>query len=217
LYKLILCVLILVAALTIACGGDDDEATPEATDEPTEGTGATTPASDEGAGETFSSSQLPISVTVTVPEGWEQPSDADSPDLFAVVEPGISYIDFLQPTQVYNRPTETDQEVADPPADYVGWLDNYPFLRTEPAGDVTVGGLQGTRFEVSNNVSDEVALFELSDGSNYGVGYRQRMYIHILNSGGTQIIVVCGNDRPDAFEESAATCEDVLSTVEFGT
>ena len=215
-YKLILGVLILVAALTIACGGDDDEATPEATDESTEGTAASTPASDEGAGETFSSSQLPISVTVTTPDGWEQPSDADLPDLFAVVEPGIGYIDFLEPTQVYNRPTETDFELADPPADYAAWLNEYPFLRVDPAGEVTVGGLQGTRLEVSNNVTDEVTLFKLSDGSDYGVSYRQHSYAYILDSGDNQIIVICGPERGPNFEDFAAKCEDVLSTVKFG-
>jgi hypothetical protein len=215
LYKLILCVLILVAALTVACGGDDKS--PPATEEATDAATATEETDGGGTGETFSSSQLPISVTVTPPAGWEQPSDANLPDLFAVVEPGIGYIDFLEPTQVYDRPTETDLELADPPEDYAAWLNEYPFLRTDPAGEVTVGGLQGTRLEISNNVSDEVALFKLSDGSDYGVSYRQHSYAYILDSGDNQIIVICGPERGPDFEDFAAKCEDVLSTVEFGT
>ena len=109
-YKPIVLVFILLAALHSACGVRQRRRKPAV---------ATTPAASEepnetsAGGETLSSSQLPISVTVTVPDGWEQPSDADLPELFAVVNED-GYIDFLQPTQVYNYATRNRKRADGP-------------------------------------------------------------------------------------------------------
>lgn len=214
-HKLISGLLILLAALIVACG--DDESTP-ATEEPTDAATATaSPASGNGTGQTFSSSQLPISVTVATPDGWEQPLDADLPDLFAVVDPGIGYIDFVQPTQVYNYPTEAQSELSGPPADYVAWFNENPFLTVVATEDVTVGGLQGTRLEITNLDNESFALFKLSEGSDYDLSYGDHSHIHILNTDGTQIIVICGVESTNSFGEFKERCAEVLATVEFGT
>jgi hypothetical protein len=217
-YKLILGLLILLAALTVACGGDDDEdstaeSTPAATEEVTDSaTGG-----DNGSGGTFGSSQLPISVTVTTLEGWEQPSDADLPDLFAVVEPGIGYIDFLQPTEVYSYPTEAQSELGAPPADYVAWFNENPFLTIVATEDVTVGNLQGTRLEITNLDNESFALFKLSEGSDYDLSYGDHITADVLDASGTQIIVICGPEDRANFEQFSESCDEVLATVEFGT
>jgi hypothetical protein len=214
-YKLTLGLLFLLPALIMACG--DDESPPAATEEPTDAATATEAAGGgDGAGDTFTSSQLPISVTVTVPEGWEQPSDADLPDLFAVFETGVGWVDFLQPTQVYNRPTATESELASPPADYVAWFNENALATVLATEDVTVGNLTGTRLEITND-DESFALFKLSDESDYDLSLSDHIYAHILDAGGTQIIVSCGVGRGGDFAEFEQTCEEILSTVEFGT
>ena len=217
-YKVILGLLILLPALMVACGGDD-ESTPSATEEATERATATESATGaaDGAEQTFSSSQLPISVKVTTLAGWEQPSDADLPDLFAVVDPGIGYLDFLQPTQVYVYASETESEVTGPPASYEDWFNENPFANVIAGEDVTVGGLQGRRLEITNNDNEPFALFKLSDGSDYDLAYRDHIYADILDAGGTQIIVICGPEDPATFADFTQACEEVLTTVEFGT
>jgi hypothetical protein len=155
---------------------------------------------------------------VTAPPGWEQPSDADLPDLFAVIRPGIGWVDFLQPTQVYVYPTETQSELTGPPADYVTWFNENPFATVVATEEVTVGGLSGTRLEVTNPNNEPFALFKLSDGSDYDLSYLDHIYAHVLDANGTQIIVSCGVERAGPeFTEFAETCDDILATVEFGT
>jgi hypothetical protein len=216
LFKLILCLLILVAVLTGACGGDDES--PPATEEETDAATATEEADGGGTGETFTSSQLPISITATAPDGWEQPPDADLPDLFAIFQQGTGWVDFLQPTQFYVYPTETQSELTGPPADYVVWFNENPFATVVATEEVTVGGLQGTRLEITNSDNEPFALFKLSDGSDYDLSYLDHIYAHVLNANGTQIIVSCGVERAGPeFAEFAETCDEILSTVEFGT
>jgi hypothetical protein len=215
-HRLIPVLLILLAAIAGACVGDDEEATPAATEEATDEATATEAA--DGAGDTFSSTQLPVSVTVTAPPAWEQPSEADLPDLFAVFKQGIGWVDFLQPTQFYVYASETQSEVTGPPADYVAWFNENPFATVVATEDVTVGGLQGTRLEMTNPNNEPFALFKLSDGSDYDLSYLDHIYAYVLDANGTQIIVSCGVERggPE-FTEFAQTCEEILGTVEFGT
>jgi hypothetical protein len=218
-HKLTLLLFSLLAALAVACGGDD-EATDQPTAAATEDTTEEPTATDGGDGgdeQTFSSSQLPISVTVTVPEGWEHPSDADQPDIFVVLEQGRGFIDFVQPTEVYNRASETSSELGEPPADYVAWFNENALvevLSTEPA---TIGGLEGTRLEIKNT-SYDFALYKMSDGLDYELNLSDHVYTYVLDADGTQIIVACGVQRGEdpltTFEEK---CDEVLSTVEFGT
>ena len=217
-YKLILGLLILLAALTVACG--DDESTPAAED-PTDATTATASAAGgDGTGEAFSSSQLPISVTVTPGAGFFVPEDADLPDLFAVVQTDFpnGYTDFLQPTQVYTYASATESELSSPPADYVQWFNELPFPTIVESQEVTVGGLQGTRLEIKNADNEDFALFKLSDGSDYDLDYLGpgAIFAYVLDAGGTQVVVICGTQNASNFGEFAGTCEDVLATAEFG-
>jgi hypothetical protein len=211
--------LIVLAALVVACGGDD-EATPAATEEATERATATESADGgDEAEQTFSSSQLPVSVTVTVPGDWEHPSDADAPDVFAVIKQGpgsAQWIDFLQPTQFYSYSSETQSELGGPPADYVAWFKGNPFNQVLSTEDVTIGGLQGTRIELKNP-GDPFSLFKLSDGTDYHMSYLDHIYAHVLDADGTQIIVSCGAGRGFDFATFAPQCEEALSTVKFGT
>ena len=217
-YKLILRLFILLAALAVACGGDDEVASQLLpTRQKTKRRRLNRRMVATAAGGTFSSSQLPISVTVTAPDGWEQPSDADQPDIFVVIQPGRGFIDFVQPTQVYNRASETSSELSDPPADYVAWFNENALvdvLSTEPA---TIGGLEGTRLEIKND-SYDFALYKLSDGSDYELNLSDHVYTYVLDADGTQIIVTCGVQRgEDPLATFREKCDEVLSTVEFGT
>ena len=216
-YRFLVALIVLVA-LTTACGGDESQ--PSASDEPTDAATATeSPGGTGTAGGTFTSSQLPIPVTVTIPEGWEQPEDADGVDLFAVIEEGTGtarWVDFLQPTQFYTYASMTQSELVGPPADYAAWFKENPFNRVLSTEAVTVGGLQGTRIELTNP-GDPFSLFKLSDGSDYHMSYLDHTYAYVLDANGTQIVISCGAGRAKDFEEFAPTCEDILETVEFGT
>jgi hypothetical protein len=172
--KLALAVAISLAAIVVACGGDDDD---EATTAPTSAAASSSAlpnATDDDAREGFSSSQLPISVTIDVKAGsFEVPTGADLPDLFAIAETGGSggYIDFVQPTHVYTYTSETESELGDPPTDYVQWFNGLPYPTIVDTQDVTVGGLSGTRLEIKNADNEPFGIFKLSDGSDYDINY----------------------------------------------
>jgi hypothetical protein len=211
--------LLTVSLIVAACGDDDDDGeAPAATTARASVTASGAPADDDEEGETLVSSRLPVPVTVSAP-GLFVPEDADSPDLFAVVQQNFpnGYIDFVQPTQVYTYASETESDLGAPPADYVDWLTSNPFADLVDSRDVTVGGLQGTRLEMTNYDYDPFSLFKLSDGSDYHFSYRDRLYIHVLDANGTQILVICGTENGVNFPEFASTCDDVLQHVEFGS
>jgi hypothetical protein len=213
----IACLILLIGAFVVACGGDDndggedDSTTPEVTKSSASG-----PDGGGSSGE-FSSTQLPVSVTVTTGVGWESPADADLPDLFAVVHTvnPAGYVDFLQPTQVYNYASASESELSDPPADYVQWFNDNPFHTVVGTEEVTVGGLQGSRIEVTNNDNEPFALFRLSDGSDYDMSYRDHVFAYVLDKGGNQILVMCAPEDPAQFDEFTPICEEALVGVEF--
>ena len=228
-YKLILGLLILIATLVIACGDDDDnedadgDTSPTASGEATEDAASSTIAGDGDAdGGTFSSSALPISVTVTPGEGFATEEEADIADLFAVFQSEFpnGYVDFLQPTEVYTYQTATDFTVSGPPDDYVTWFNEIPFPTIADTQDVTVGGLQGTRLEIMNADEEDFTIFELSDGSDYSIDYLGQngaIYAYVIDVNGTQVLAICGTENASNFGEFASTCEEVVAAAEFGT
>ncbi len=219
--KFLLLLLILVAVLATACGDDDSESTaietsPAVSTSPTKAPSAT--GGDDTSDGVHASSQLPISVIVTTGEGWEVPEDADLPDIFAVVQTEfpLGYLDFVQPTEVYNYPSISESVVGDPPADYVQWLNDNPFDIVTASKDVTVGGLQGTRLTIANPDNESFSLFKLSEG-DYHLSYQDTDYVYVLDADGTQVLVICGTDNGRDFAEFQTTCEEAVATAEFGS
>lgn len=218
-HRLIMRLFILLSALAVGCGDGDSDGGSTETDAATATASA---AGDGGTGETFSSKQLPISVTVSPGAGFFVPEDADLPDLFVVVQTDFpnAYIDILQPTQVYTYVSATESELSSPPADYVQWFNELPFPSIVESQEVTVGGVQGTRLEIKNANNEDFALFKLSDGSDYDLDYlgSGAVFAYVLDAGGTQVVVICGTENASNFGEFARkTCEEVLAAVEFGT
>ena len=110
---------------------------------------------------------------------------------------------------------ETESEQTGPPADYVAWFNENPFLDVLSTEVVTVGGLEGTRLEVQNN-GEPFPLIKLSDGSDYDFSYLDHIYAHILDANGSQIIISCGVSGGSNFAAFAEQCDEVLETVDFG-
>jgi hypothetical protein len=227
-YKLILGLLILVAVLTVACGDDDDDdgsadadTSPTASDEATEdGSSATDGGADSG-GETFTSSQLPISVSVAPGEGFVAPEDGDLPDLFVVFQPEApqGYVDFLQPTQVHHWASESESALGAPPDDYVAWFSELPYITIVDTQEVTVDSAPGTRLKITNGDEANFPLFQLSDGNDYDMEYTGNgaVVAYVIDVSGTQVLAICGTDSPNVFGEFEQTCDDIVSSAEFGT
>jgi hypothetical protein len=217
--KFALALPIVIAAVFVACGDDDDAETTAPTS-PAASSPATSGTPPAGDGETFSSSQLPISVTISPGPGFFVPEDADLSDIFAVAQTGSTggYIDFVQPTQVYTYTSETESEVGEPPADFVQWFNDLPFPTIADSQEVTVGGRQGTRLEIKNTDNEDFAVFKLSDGSNYDIDYlgSGSLYSYVLGESGNQVLIICATESPNNFGTFKSTCEDALATVEFG-
>jgi hypothetical protein len=213
----------LLAIFAMACsddddGGDDDApaaTSPAAASETDESTPA--PSSDGGGG-TYTSSALPVSVTVSPGHGFIVPDDADDAEIFAVLQTGFpnGYVDFLQPTQVYTYTSETESEVGAPPDDYVEWFQAIPYIDVVATQDVTVGGLPGTRIEYTQTNSDGFTVFVLPQG-DYHVSYQDHNYLFVVEVNGTQVLANCGTENGHNYAEFLPTCEQVMNTVEFGS
>jgi hypothetical protein len=215
-------VVVLIAALLVACGDDDDESNGgEATTPGVTEADSATPTKEAGAADTvFSSSQLPIQVTVTAGDDFINPEEADVIDVFVIVQPQSpgGWIDFLQPTQVYYYTSETQSELRDPPTDYVQWFNDLPYPTIAETAEVIVGGVQGTRLKITNSDNEDFALFRMTDGTDYELDYTGSgaVVAYVFNVNGTQVLSICGTEAAAAFSQFEPTCDEVVNTAEFG-
>jgi hypothetical protein len=210
--RVLLAMALFVAALAVACDDDEDGGEDEsATQSPSASPAAAEPTS-------FSSSQLPVPVTISADDSYEVPEGADTPFIFVVAQKGapFGYVDVWEPQKVYTRSSPTELRLSDPPADYVQWFADNPALGIGETTEVDAGGRPATRLDVSNG-NDDVALFELPSEEPYEFQFRQHSYVYVVDVDGTQVVVLCGTDNRLDFDAYAATCDELLANAEFGS
>ena len=222
--RLIAVPLALVAVIAVACGDDGAKGTPEAGSPSASVTAGASPTSAAGgalSAGTHTSESFATAVSLTVGEGWKLVVDA--PDIFVVErtpQPGstFGYIAFLYPPEVYD-PTETELLLEPPPADFVTWFNDHRLLTIVDTQPVTLGGIEGTAFEITaGNTSGFVSdfpLFKQSDG-DYELSYRDHIRMDVVDRGGKELLVTYGSDKPDNFDAFEPLATEVLNTVEFG-
>jgi len=211
----------LLISSVLACGGDDE--TPEATDRasPTVDE-ATSSASPPTVGEalspgTYRTQSFGIPVTFAVGEGWKKP--VDNPDFFVLEHPPsadgpFGFIGFHLPRETYN-PTQSNLELGPPPSDFVEWITNHRLLQIVESQPVTLGGAEGTQFEITTDTVSDFPLFKLSD-DDLELRFRGHIRMVVLDVAGSQLLVTYGSDLPTNFDNFEPMAETVLATVEFG-
>jgi hypothetical protein len=132
----------LLAALAVlalsACGGGEQEIQPRPLPE------------DEKALQpgVYRSEEFEPSLSFRVGEGWAYEPIEASDQLQIFREQGTGGLGFGVPHHVY-KPTKTGTpNVVEAPEDMLGWYQHHPYLRTTEPKPVTVGGVEGVRFDM---------------------------------------------------------------------
>jgi hypothetical protein len=213
--------IVAIGLLLVSCGGDDDGGDETAATSPAATDATTTSTTGAGggglsAGE-HTSEGFATAVTFTVSDGWVNP--VDNPDFFVIersrtAQAPLLYVAFLHPGQAYN-PTETALELGPPPEDFVAWIESHRLLQVEDKKSVSVGGLDGTQFEITTDNFGDFGLFETSDGQ-VEARFQDHLSLIVLGAVGSQLIVSYGSELPTDFDAIEADAEEVLATVQFG-
>ena len=156
------------------------------------------------------------SFSFRVGEGWKHvaPELADKLAISPGGEPGDPLLIFRNLQKVYKPAKSMDAPpVMKAPDDMVGWFQNHPYLKTEKPEPVTVGGVEGVRFDwvvAEDAPYAEVDTFKYSDGSDAAAakGFEYRAIVLENVKGETVTIGIAS--KADEFDEFAPEARKVL-------
>ncbi len=176
----------------------------------------------------YRSEEFKPSFSLTVGKGWHNVPQETS-DKLAIARGGVleegPTIGFRNLQKVYEYTKNgTTSEVVKAPKDMVGWFQHHPYLDTEKPEPATVGGVKGVQFDwiVSEDApSDDITLFQFTDGSTgfAGKGYKIRTIILEGVKGKTVTISIIGNpttgNPTTEFDDFLPKAQKVLDTVKW--
>jgi hypothetical protein len=206
---------VLVALVLGACGGGQKEAEARPLPEERE---ALQP------GE-YRSEEFEPSLSLRVGEGWEYVPIEASDEHHIAREQGTGALGFAVTHEVY-KPTKTGTpNVVEAPEDLVGWHQHHPYLRTSKPKPVTVGGVEGVRFDVVvNELPDDyhgrcgsgcVDVARLSSGSQTFLGEGYKLRLTILEDVEGKTVELGFVSSASDFDEFAPEAQKVIDTVKW--
>ena len=206
---------VLVVLVTSACGGGEkeSEARPLPEDEKALQPGV------------YRSEEFEPSLSFRVGEGWEYVPIEASDELHIAREQGTGGLGFGVPHHVY-KPTKTGTpNVVEAPEDLVGWYQHHPYLRTTEPKQVTVGGIEGVRFDmVVDDLPDDyrgrcgsgcVDGARLRSGSQTFLGEGYKIRLTILEDVEGKTVELGFASSVDDFDEFAPEAQKVIDTVKW--
>ena len=153
---------------------------------------------------------------------WTYLPLGSKPDDLALAR-GRTGLRFFKAREVF-KPTER-YEVVEAPDDLVGWLRRHPYLRTSAPETVTVGGIEGKRFDIAvgelpQDYSGEcgpdcVALFRFSDGTVLVISKGEKAREIVLEDMGGETVVIGFGGPADEVDERAPEAQKVIDTVQW--
>jgi hypothetical protein len=208
-------VLPILAALATACGApEESKPRPLPEDPQTLSPG------------TYVSEEYEPSLSFRVGDGWATLLQEGSDHLALVDSDGDARgLHFVNAQEVY-EPTSTDvPDAVEAPEDLVGWFRQHPLLQTEKPKQVTVGGIEGERFDVvvgevpqgyyGDCGWDCVDVFRVSEYSTVGLPKGGRYRVIVLEDvKGETVTIGVGSPASD-FDEFAPEAQKVIDTVKW--
>ena len=205
----------LIALMLSACGVDQNEAKARPLPEDRK---ALAPG-------VYRSEEFEPSLSFRVGEGWAYEPIEASDELHIAREQGTGGLGFGVPHHVY-KPTKTGTpNVVEAPRDLVSWFQRHPYLRTSEPKPVTVGGVEGVRFDVVvDDLPDDhvgrcgsgcVDIGRLSSGSEtfLGEGYKLRLTV-LEDVEGKTVSIGFASPAGD-FDEFAPEAQKVVDSVKW--
>lgn len=173
---------------------------------------------------TYSSEEFEPSLSFGIGEGWTV-SPPEVSDHLGLTRGGTAGLIFANIQEVYEPTLTGTPSVVDAPEDMVGWFRRHPQLRTDEPEPVTVGGVEGLRFDVAAEDLPEdhhdvcgsgcVDVFRTSGGSALGLREGDRNRVIVLEDVNGETVTMGFGGPASEFDEFAPEAEKVLESVEW--
>jgi len=214
--KLILGVTVLVAALAVACGGDDDAGgSSTATATAARSEAASTATAPAPTAKQFSSGHFAVPVTMTADSNWT--AGYDVANWYALQTSGgitapAGLVEVILPTEVYAQDGLSTEPL---PADFAAFIRTSPFLAVQKESNVTVGGLSGVQFDVgANSGTADFNLFKAAS-DDYEVVYNDRIRFIVLAQAAGPVVLAAHATTPARFDQFIQAAEPVIESLQF--
>jgi hypothetical protein len=210
---LALLVTLVVSAVSACGGGGDEEAKARPLPEAPK---------DLRPGE-YRSEEFKPSLTFRVGKGWET-LIWELYDHLALTRGATWELHFLTPQEVY-KPTTGAPNAVEAPEDMVGWFRQHPYLQTSKPKPVTVGGVEGERFDVAVGEvpegysgacgSDCVDLFRDSGSSTQQAPKGVKIRAIVLEDVKGETVTIGFSAPVSEFDYFAPEAQKVIDTVKW--
>ena len=173
----------------------------------------------------YRSQEFKPSVSFKVDKGWrtEPPELSDN---LLIARGDVGGLGFANAHEVYEPAKTSVPSVVGAPDDIVGWFRQHPLLRTSEPKAVTVGGVEGERFDVVVGELPEdylgicgrdcVATIRFSDGTRLSHPKGGKWRLIVLEDVDGETVEVIFGSRASDFDEFAPEAQEVINTVEWG-
>ena len=168
---------------------------------------------------TYRTEEFEPAFSFRVGEGWTH-VPPEKPDDLALAR-GQTGLRFFKVQDVY----KPNGGLVEAPDDLAGWVRRHPYLRTSAPQTVTVGGIEGKRFDVSVGElpqdhsgecgPDCVPQFGLTDGTTLGITKGEKARGIVLEDVGGETVLIGIGGPADEFDGHAPEAQKVIDTVEW--
>jgi hypothetical protein len=209
----------LLAALTVlglsACGGSEKEAKARHLPEDCE-------VLQPGG---YRSEEFEPSLSFRLGKGWST-TPMEASDILHIARGGEVGLGFAIIQRVY-EPTRTGSpSVAEAPKDLVGWYQHHPYLRTSAREPVTVGGIEGVRFDiaVAQDLPEDyrgvcgidcVDIHKVADGRVVFQPKGERTRLIVLEDVEGETVTVAIHSQATGFDEFIPEAQKVVDSVKW--
>jgi hypothetical protein len=175
----------------------------------------------------YRSEEFEPSLSFRVGEGWatSPPELSDALLITRGHERGGLGFANVQEVFIY-KPTKTSNpNVVEAPKDMVGWFRQHPYLRTEKAEPVKVGGVDGVRLDVAAGELPEdyfgdcgsgcVDLFRVGGAYPVSLWLEDKARFIVLEDVGGETVIVGFVNPAAEFDEHVPQAQKVIDTVEW--
>lgn len=176
----------------------------------------------------YRSEEFEPSLTFRVGEGWSTDTP-EAAEILRIARGESGGLGFANIREVY-EPSETGSpNVAEAPEDIVGWFRRHPYLETTEPEPVTVGGVEGVRFDVvveglpeghrgvcwRISGTDCVDIARFSDGQYLFHPKGVRARVMVLEDVEGETVTLGFASPPSKFYEHAREAQKVIDTVQW--
>jgi hypothetical protein len=172
----------------------------------------------------YRSEEFEPSLSFRVGAGWST-SPPELPDSLLLTRGVRGGVGFANAQEVY-EPTKTGLPiVVRAPEEMVGWFRRHPYLETTEPEPVTVGGVEGVRFDVEVGDLPEdflgmcgrgcVVTLRFSDGTRLEHPKGAKLRLMVLEDVDGQTVVMGFGSPATEFDEFAPEAQKVIDTVQW--